>query len=316
MKGVYAVIILTLLSGLALSCAKDNKNDLYTVAMTVTHVVGDVKITTASKGETIAAKASVKLAKDDIIITGKQSLAIIQIGDEAVLKIQEESLFKIAEVEKDKRAFVLSEGELIGKVKKLQKNDGFIIKTSTQVASVRGTDFRIKCEKKDVRISVKDGKVAVAQTEQLLSEAKIIDDGKTALVKTKDDGKIAVTLNAISKEEELAITSIAEVPMIPEADVKSEEELNKIMSGVSAENGSAPKEDKAKIAKQKEIIQKQKGSLAEIKEAFSRVDEITLYNKKVISGIIMTRGETYEIVTPGGKVSVKEKEIRNVRIIK
>ena len=63
-------------------------------------------------------------------------------------------------------------------------------------------------------------------------------------------------------------------------------------------------------------MNKKTRTIDEIREAFNRVDEITLYNGRVIQGAILSRGAEYKILTPDGTISVPEEEIKSSGVIK
>ena len=43
------------------------------------------------------------------------------------------------------------------------------------------------------------------------------------------------------------------------------------------------------------------------------VDQIVLYNGKIINGAVLSRGETYEIMTAGGRITIPRNQIKIVR---
>jgi hypothetical protein len=57
-------------------------------------------------------------------------------------------------------------------------------------------------------------------------------------------------------------------------------------------------------------------SLEALRARYGRLDEIVLYNGKKYTGVIVSRGENYGILTPAGHVTVKNTEIRGTAIIK
>ncbi len=73
----------------------------------------------------------------------------------------------------------------------------------------------------------------------------------------------------------------------------------------------------AQLAAGMPVFKYQTGAdLQTIKSDFERLDEITLYSRKIIYGAIIERGKTYIIMTPAGRVEVKEKDIMKVQVIK
>lgn len=57
-------------------------------------------------------------------------------------------------------------------------------------------------------------------------------------------------------------------------------------------------------------------TLSSLKEDFERLDEIRMYNGRIIQGAIISRGKTYLVLTPAGKIKIPEEQIKNIRIIR
>jgi|GEM_PF-1859172 len=57
-------------------------------------------------------------------------------------------------------------------------------------------------------------------------------------------------------------------------------------------------------------------TLNAIQKDLGRIDEIRLYNGRVIQGAIISRGDEYLVLTVSGTVKIPEKQIKNVRIIR
>jgi len=57
-------------------------------------------------------------------------------------------------------------------------------------------------------------------------------------------------------------------------------------------------------------------TLQSLQKDFERVDEIRLYNGRILRGAVISRGVMYLILTPEGKVKIPEKQIKNIRIIR
>jgi hypothetical protein len=57
-------------------------------------------------------------------------------------------------------------------------------------------------------------------------------------------------------------------------------------------------------------------TLQDIHKDFERLDEIRLYNGRIIQGAVISRGKEYLILTPAGKIKIKEEEIKNIRLIR
>ncbi|MGL4369493.1 MAG: hypothetical protein ACRCUT_07465, partial [Spirochaetota bacterium] len=107
------------------------------------------------------------------------------------------------------------------------------------------------------------------------------------------------------------------VPLIENIDQKTEDEIKTLLQPAAAEETAdkqkAPQNVQEKIAA---LAAKKNISIEEIKDVYNRIDEITLYNRKVVKGAIISRGTTYQVLTVHGKVAIAEKEIKSVRVIK
>jgi hypothetical protein len=316
LNGLCIFCCILLISG----CGEKKKEPTPTavaLSAVVTFSVGDVKLA-ASDGKDKSVKSGDKIAEKDLLKTGAASFAAIQIGDEAVIRIQEKSEFSIESLANDRRIMKLNQGQIISKVQKLNKEDSFQIKTPTTIASVRGTEFNVIYGQGKTLVSVGSGKVAVAAENTDLAKAQVADTGSTAESKESvKDKSISIEIRKATKNETLAVQKVSAVPIVADPDKKSADELNILFKPVIENDRKIDQQmTPEKAEKQKAIIQKGSGTLAEIKEAFNRVDEITLYNKKVITGYVLSRGDTWVIVTPDGKVNVAEKDVKNIRIIR
>lgn len=308
MKKTVSLALITAFSFFCVSC---KKKEGIVVSAIVTFVSGDVTVS-GKPGTKVPAKAGLAITKSDTLTTGDNSSAVVQIADEAVIKIMPKSVINFETLENSQRTMVMDTGTFAGKVRKLNKNDGFLIKLPTTVASVRGTNFLVASSAKEVIVTVTEGKVAVAETEAKLKQTDtvIVDPGKTALSAAGKSGATEISLRDAAKEESNTANTIIDIPFISDAEKKSESELNAVIAPFIKNAPADTKNDK-----RKQIMQSSKASLAEIKEAFNRIDEITLYNNKVISGIIISRGETFTVVTPAGKIFVNQKEIMRTRVV-
>ena len=64
------------------------------------------------------------------------------------------------------------------------------------------------------------------------------------------------------------------------------------------------------------LIKKENRTIEDIKVVFKRIDEITLFNGKIIRGAITERGEMYSVITTDGVAKISEKEIQTVKVIR
>ncbi len=57
-------------------------------------------------------------------------------------------------------------------------------------------------------------------------------------------------------------------------------------------------------------------SMDEIRAQYKWVDQITLYNGRIVTGAIMTRGETYRVLTTEGIVIIPRNQIKMIKPLK
>lgn len=125
---------------------------------------------------------------EDIIATGNQSIAVVQIADKAVAHITSNSKVKVTSLVATSTTLYLEKGELISKVERLQKGQQYMVKTRSVVASVRGTQFLVKADEKIGKVAVHTGTVSVkpvveeAKAEEVEVKETIVDGGKEAIV--------------------------------------------------------------------------------------------------------------------------------------
>lgn len=130
---------------------------------TVQFVAGDVQILTgtASRKATVGDRVSVK----DTVVTGKDAMADLQFGESGMVRINENTRVTVTALLSDQKADAqaeLSQGSLYCLFAKLVKNSSFQVKTTTAVASVRGTGFRVAEDAEGFDLAVLAGTVKVA----------------------------------------------------------------------------------------------------------------------------------------------------------
>ncbi len=299
----------------------DNGNPPLTTAFNntaVTYSSGDI----IKNGSTVTSGdfTGSNVAINDDIITGRTSSIILQISDYAAVRLMSDSRIRIDSDNSGSPTLTLVNGELLVKVIKLPKDRSFRIKSGNMSAVVRGTSFRVFNGEHAATVSVSEGKVAVypSGNEQDPSQAIITEPGFTVQVSTTDT-KLESLLRRSTIIEENEALRVNAIPILPENEIRNTRALNAVKIRVHEADNQINKESKLinSIDKKRSvIIRRNAGSLAEIKDAFNRIDEITLYNKRTLSGIIISRGSTYGIITPDGRKMIDEKDILIIRIIK
>jgi len=174
-------------------------------------VIGEVKITAAA-GER-GASAGDAVGLNDIIVTGKKSIADITYGSSGIIRINENSHVSIAAITdgiSGDTLINLERGKVFLTLGKLE-NTGFKVKTPTVVASVRGTSFTVSADLiKGAKCSVMKGVVTVTPVKKGEAvEGKSIDvvaGQKTGYVTEKTveqvlEGKKEIPVEVMTEEE-------------------------------------------------------------------------------------------------------------------
>jgi hypothetical protein len=298
-----------------ISCKNNSHDNDITIASTVTYTSGSVSISGPLYSLT-PAKIGTPLNQGNTIITDVKSKALFQMSDEAIIKLHENTSVSLVKIGKKQRTLKMNSGMLLGKVKKINKNDGFLIQLPDMIASVRGTDFTISIISNKVIIAVLNGKVALAASESRLqtADAQIIESGQTCTARVEAPGHLKKSISPSSADEIRFLDIISNVPFITSADKKSGRDLCTEMK-IFAEKTPEPKSESPDIG-QRKIIQLGRASIIAIKEAFNRIDEITLYNNRIYAGIIIARGDIFDIITPDGRFRLNQKDIKATKVIR
>ncbi|HOT43497.1 MAG TPA: FecR domain-containing protein [Spirochaetota bacterium] len=124
-------------------------------------MMGNVRV--AAGGTVHAASFNEKLSGGETIITGSGSFADISMGGKGYMRIQENSKVALASLKKrsDDPDLDMENGNVIVIMSKLKKDDSYGVKTSTNVASVRGTMFQVAGDEAASEINVFSGTVLV-----------------------------------------------------------------------------------------------------------------------------------------------------------
>lgn len=288
----YLVFIFSIIASLMLlSCAGEKKVQSY-----VSFYTGSV---TLQRGNSAPVQVQIKEAVQDgdIFRTGEKSCLILQSSDGLVIRFESDTEAVISSLQViAKREIDLNKGKVLSSVEKLKKGDSYSVKTSTVVASVRGTEFLTEYGDKGVIIAVGKGVVSVKNTSGA-GEEKLIDKGKSAV---EAPGTETIEIRDVNKVEILELTKLEKTPVVQELDKKTPDELKEIF-----------RETEKSDEEINEAIRAEAGlSYEEMKAKYGRVDIITLYSGRVIQGIILSRGVTYKILTNKGPIAVNAKDVK------
>jgi hypothetical protein len=324
-KGAIIMIIL-IAAAVFFGCKKSEPQDQSGI---ITMKIGSVRIQREG-GQIVEALVKYTVHPGDTILTDKNSAAVVQFADNFVLRVDEATVLRVKSATANDREVFVKDGQVLAKLVKTGANTA-TISTPTSVAAVRGTQFSVNYREGKTLVAVTEGKVAVkaVRAEEAgtpasgqSAEETIAEAGKTAEVAAApgDGGApLALKMRDISDTEKKELRKIESIPVIPEVEKKETAAIESTVS--EAINQAAEKEKKedvgaAKEDKKKAVLEKKTRSMEEIREAFSRIDEITLYNGRVIRGAVISRGAFFTIVTPGGTITVPEKQIKGSRILR
>lgn len=287
---IAAVSIITLV----LSCSKVVNKDMY-----VSFFKGSVTIQRG--GAFIPVEYKGKVLDGDIVSVGDKSTLILQGGDGLLIRFEPNTDAVILSVNNIKdREISLNKGKVLSSVEKLQKSNRYSVKTPTVVASVRGTQFMTQYDGKNSVVAVGKGVVSVKRMEDVGNE-KSVEKGNSAIA---ESGREPLTIRSMNIVEELELSKLDKTPVVENLDLKTNDEIKEIFR-------ETDKNDE--LVNQK--IKEESGlSPSEMKAKYGRVDVITLYNGKVIQGIILSRGVSYRILTTAGVTTINAKDIRNTEM--
>lgn len=344
MKKITILIYIAVLITAASYCSKKTGP----IQGEVTFITGTLKINTAE------AAVGSRVSKDDTLITGEKSEAVVQISETAAITLRSGTEMKFINLmnnsgESATVAMELNKGNTYHKI--IRKGTDYSVKAPTAVASVRGTSFEMRAGEKSTGIHVDTGTVYVK---------KLSSDTRTdrALTDTQRRGEEEIVLTAGQSleifsngsfsgnrkggEREVVIPAVKTKTSTGKIQVKNSRNTlapeNKTLSEkksivkdekITTERTENKKKDTAyttgrteKIIKQpdpeevKALVNNKERKLEDIKEVYSRIDRVYLYSGDVITGAIIERGETYSIFTTGGIVKVSRKDIQSNEIVK
>ncbi|MBP7736312.1 MAG: FecR domain-containing protein [Spirochaetes bacterium] len=124
-------------------------------------IAGDVKI--ISGGVTRHAAVDQALIGGDVIMTGGSSMADISWGDRGLVRVEEKTRVAVSALAKkaDDPDLDMSAGSIMIMLSNLVRGETYRVKTHTQIASVRGTSFRVSADDDLSRVDVLTGSIMV-----------------------------------------------------------------------------------------------------------------------------------------------------------
>lgn len=281
-------------AAMLVSCAKEVKQQIYISFYTgnVTRMRGGASVPVEIKGVA---------QEGDIFTIGEKSALILQSSDGLVIRFEsntEAVMSSITDI--TMREISLNKGKVLSSVEKLQKGHGYAVKTPTAVASVRGTQFLTEFTGTKSIVAVGKGMVNVKRTAGAADE-KLVEKGNSAVVETE---KEIVELREVNKVETLELSKLEKTPVVQEVEKKTPDELKQIFNEI----------EKTEVEINEQIKEETGLTPEEMKAKYGRIDVITLYSGRTIQGIIVSRGESYRVLTTNGPVSIKAKDVRRTDV--
>ncbi len=168
-------------------------------------MMGDVKV--IAGGVPHAASFNEKLTGGETIVTGSGSMADISMGGKGYMRIQEKSKVSLAALKKrsEDPDLDMEKGGVIVIMSKLRKDDSYGVKTSTNVASVRGTMFQVDGDENKSEVNVFTGSVMVnpvSNGEIQRQIAEMVMEGQS-LALNKD-----LVLDILAKKRKMTMSEI------------------------------------------------------------------------------------------------------------
>lgn len=163
----------------------------------LTGIKGSVAVKSAGQSEWKEARDKMKLTGGDTIKTSAGASCIIKFSDGSMVKIGPMSSTKVSEIGTTKTVDVDS-GKTWSRVRKMDKDSDFKVKTPTAVAGVRGTFFSSEAEESSSQFDVFDGEVEVSSAGDPSQSVSVTAHNRT----TVGAGKAPAAPTAIPSGEE------------------------------------------------------------------------------------------------------------------
>jgi len=297
MKKVYAAVLsIMFVSIISVSCKKST-SPAAAVDAVVSFYSGTATI--QSIGGQLRSIAIKEIVKDgDVIETGDKSSVVVQVGDELLVRFEANTKVVVTSITNiAKREITLDKGKVLSSVTKLRKGNEYFVKTPTAVASVRGTQFLTDYADGKTVVAVGKGRVSVVKSDT--NEEKLVDLGNSVTVADKVD------MREMNKVETLELKKLETTPVVKDLETMTPEDINKNFEQTIKSDEEINQE-----------IEKLSGmTLEDLKIKYKRIDVITMYNGRVIKGVIVDRGRTLRILTPGGVVTVPAKNVKRTGVM-
>jgi len=254
---------------------------------------GDIRINRGGT-EIVSPGAPYMIMAGDEIITGEFS-ALLQFDNGAIVKIFKKSSVLVVSLGSHYQ-IDLRTGSIITRIPQLAEGTGYAIHTPDSVVSVKGTEFGVQYENGKTKVYVTKGTVSV----------KYLPDGTEYDVAAGSSSEVNGDKKSfpLTEEETLLMKGFSDLQYVESISTKSTVELQSISDKLSASDAVKSGERQSK-----------KMTLEDMKLKYGKLDEVILYSGKKYTGVILSRGGVYKILTAGGVVSVPAKEVKGSGII-
>ena len=291
-KIICMILAFAFASLIAISCSKPSED------IRIVFFMGSAEVT-HSDGITEPISLKMFIRKDDRINT-KEGHVLLQIGDEVLTRIESGTTVEVAKLfDNNETQLALHQGQLISKVKKLEKNS-FTIKTPTAVASVRGTAYSVSYYENRSVVAVKEGRVQVDSTVNKQERHNMINAGNTMVI---NKGLI----RSINEFESLDIDKLSAIPYSSKGDLEDDASYKNIAGTAEKQEDDINKQ----ILSKGGPIPK---TLDEMLIKFGYLNRLTLYNNKSYTGIILSRGANeVKLMTLDGIETVPARQVKNLK---
>jgi hypothetical protein len=276
-----AAALIIVISGLLYQVFKPEPGAAY-----ITFFIGEVEL--IHNGKPAEPYIKLSLNDADVITTRENSFVLLQIEEMIVVKIAENSTVAMKSIlDRKERELFTDRGKVLSRVVELPKHSMYKVGTPAIIAAVRGTEFSMSYKPGKAVLAVRRGAVSVSSGKE--AKETMVPAGTTATFTDREKRQ------KISNPESYELETISKIPVIQGIETKNEEQIHALLKpglGKDALHESMLKQLKAK---------------------YGHVHVVSLYNGKVIEGVILHRGAHYTILTSKGKIIVPEKQIRATR---
>jgi hypothetical protein len=245
--------------------------------------------------ELITHRVAEPLIQGDEIITGDSS-ALFQFPNGAVVKVLKRSTVKAVSLGSQFRLDVVYGGALT-RIPAMADGSGYTVHTMDSVITVKGTEFGATYADGKTSVFVTEGAVVVKHLPS--GREYDVTAGNSSVV--SGDGEIT----PLDSGHLLIMKGFADLTYVESLSTKSTSEMQEILDKLKASDDT----------KGDETPQSKRMTLEELKTKYGKLDEVMLYSGRKFTGVIISRGSIYKILTPAGTISVPAKEVKGSKIV-